>query len=283
MEKKKIKEFEIVEKLKKLWEENERKIKMRFLSETFPFLFSLPLPEIPPSFLERISNKFLKEFDWKKFEKRDFLESDLGLFLTVFLKKNVENYIFSQKRKRIKEENIKPIEVHLKVKEVPITLDYLGYQNRKLHLVIEGDCGGRIGEEMQNGKITVRGNCKDEVGSGMQGGKLIIEGNCGGGVGEGMQDGEIIVRGNCKDAPGVFMRGGKITIEKDCEGWIEVVMWGGELNIKGEAKSFYECAFSPTSRGIIIRKGVEIWRDGNWTKEGIEMRERGEIIVKQKN
>ncbi|MCD6283947.1 hypothetical protein J7J12_01685 [bacterium] len=222
-----IEEFEMVEKsvkeLKKLWEENETELGTKGWSEIFSLSSSLPLPEVSPTLLERTSNKFLKEFDWKKFKERDFLEADLGLFLSAFLRKNIENYISSQKRKGIKEENIKPIEVHLRVKELPIILWHLGYQNpKKLHLIIEGNCGFDIGEDMQGGKIIVKGNCKNWTGGGMQ---------------------------------------------------------DGELNIKGEVKSFHKSAFSPNNKGTIIWKGTEIWRNGNWTKEGKEMWEKGEIPV----
>ena len=109
------------------------------------------------------------------------------------------------------------------MKEVPIILDELGFQNpEKLHLIIEGDCEHGTGEKMQ-------------------GGKIIVEGNCGNWIGEHMQS--------------------------------------GELNIKGEVKFFARFAFSPNNRGTIIWKGIEIWRDGNWTKEGKEMWEKGEIPV----
>jgi len=229
----KIEEFEMVEKsvkeLKKLWEENEEETrKQRYNSRaSFFFFSSFPLPEVPPSFLERISNflgrisnRFLKEFDWKKFEKRDYLGADLGLFISAFLKKNIENYISSQKEKGIKEENIKPIEVHLKVKEAPVRFDYLGYQNpKKLHLIIEGNCGDRIGTKMQGGEIAVKGNCEYRTGEEIQGGKIIVEGNCGSGTGRYMQGGKMIVKGDC---------GGRT-------GW---EMQGGELNIKGKVKSF---------------------------------------------
>ena len=241
MGKKEIKEFEIVEKLKKLWEKNEGKIKMKCFDETFSFFSSLPLPVIPPSFLERISNKFLKEFNWKKFEKRIEIEIDLGLFLSAFLKKNIEKYILSQKEKGIKEENIKPIEVHLKVKELPIRLWCLGYRNpKKLHLIIEGDCGRVVGFEMQGGEVIVRGNCGRGPGWGMQGGKIVVEGNCGSLTGMWMED--------------------------------------GELNIKGKVKSFDASAFSPDNKGTIIWK-TKIWENGNWTKEGKKMRKRGKILV----
>jgi len=222
---KKIEEYieKSVKELKKLWEKNEKKIRGKACSRVFSFFYFCPLPETSPSFLERISNRFLKEFDWKKFEGRDYLTTDLGLFLSAFLKKNIENYISSQKEKGIKEENIKPIEVHLKVKELPVGLNYLGYRNpKKLHLIVEGNCGIRTGNEMQGGKIIVKGNCKMWTGEDMQGGELIV---------------------------------------------------------KGEVKSFDESAFYSTNKGTIIWKNTKIWEKGNWTKEGKEMWEKGEIPV----
>jgi len=242
--KEKIEEFEMVEKsvkeLKKLWEENEEKIKGKFNDETFLFFSSLPLPETSSFFLERISNKFLKEFDWKKFEERENLDRNLGLFLSAFLHKNTENYISSQKKKGIKEKNIKPIKIHLDVKELPVRLSMLGYQNpEKLHLTIEGDCEKFTGIKMQGGKIIVKGNCRNSTGYEMEKGEIIVEGNCRNGTGWQMQ--------------------------------------GGELNIKGEVKSFDKSAFSPNNKGTIIWKNTKIWENGNWTKEGKEMWEREEI------
>ena len=156
----KIEEFieKPVKELKRLWEENEEEMrKQRYNSRaSFFFLSSLPLPEAPFFLLERISNKFLKEFNWKKFEGKEDFETYLGLFLSAFLKKNIEDYISSQKKKGIKEKNIKPIKIHLDVKELPVRLSMLGYQNpEKLHLTIEGDCEKFTGIKMQGGKIIV--------------------------------------------------------------------------------------------------------------------------------
>ena len=210
----KIEEFEIeksveksVKELKKLWEENKAEIVYYpgGIDEMFLLCASLPLPKTSPFLLERISNKFLKESDLKRFEERVFLERGLGFFLSAFLNKNIENYISSQKKKGIKEKNIKPVEVHLKVEELPVRLGYLGYQNpEKLHLIIKGNCG---------------------------------------------------------DWTGAFMKGGK-------------------LNIKGKVESFATSTFSPDNKGTIIWKDTEIWRNGNWTKEGMKMQERGEIPMK---
>ncbi|RLG12079.1 hypothetical protein DRN69_07065 [Candidatus Pacearchaeota archaeon] len=257
-----IEEFEIeksVKELKKLWEENEAGLELKDSITVFPLFSSLPLPEIPPFLLERTSNKFLREFDWKKFKGRKYLNTDLGLFLSAFLNKNIERYILSQKRKEFKEGQIKPIEVHLNVKELPVVLKYLGYRNpKKLYLIIKGDVGGWTGNKMKGGEIIVKGNCNDSTGFGIQGGEITIKGNCADYTGLGMQGGKIIVKGNCRYDTGRYMQ-------------------GGELNIKGEVESFDKSAFSSNNQGTIIWKNTKIWENGNWTKEGKEMWERREI------
>ena len=250
-----------VEELKRLWEENEGEARKRVtLSEIFSFFLSLSLPEVPSFLLEKISNKFLKEFDWKKFWERQYIDTDLGFFLSVFLRKNIENYISSQKQKGIKEENIKPIEVHLK--ELPVSLEGLGYRNpQKLHLTVEGNLGGGSGIEMEGGEIIVKGNCGVDTGGGMKGGKIVVEGNCENFTGRGMKGGEIVVKGNCGSYTGSGMEGGVLILE-------------------GEVESFDKFAFSPDNKGTIIWKNTKIWENGNWTKEGREMWEKGEIPVK---
>jgi len=229
-----------VKELKKLWEENEEEAaEKEWHKEAFSFFLSLPLPEIPPFFLERICNKFLQEFDRKKLQ-RIGIRSNVGLFLSAFLKKNIENYISSQKKKGIKEEKIKPIEVHLDVKELPVRLSFLGYQNpQKLHLRVEGNLGHNTGAEMEGGEIIVEGNCEALTGETMKGGKIVVKGNCSSHAGSGME--------------------------------------GGVLILEGEVGAFDKFTFSPDNKGTIIWKGIKIWENGNWTEEGKEMYEKKKI------
>ena len=280
----KIEEFieKPVKELKRLWEENEEEMrKQRRKYETFSFSYSLPLPETPPSFLERVSNKFLKEFDWGKFRERAFLGDRLGLFLSAFLSKNIENYVSSQKEKGIKEENIKPIEVHLNVEELPIRLDFLGYRNpKRLHLFIKGDVGLYVGCSMTGGKIEIKGNAGHYVGWKMCGGEIKIEEDAGAFVGEEMNGGEIKIEGNIEGSnTGARMRSGKIIVKGNARNYVGWEMYGGEIKIDREVKYFDRSAFVPPNKGTIIWKGIKIWEKGNWTKEGKEMWKRGEIPV----
>jgi len=89
----------------------------------------------------------------------------------------------------------------------------------------------------------------------------------------------VLIRGDVNWCAGARMTGGKVVIEGNTNSQTGQYMTGGILEIKGEVKSFDKSAFSPNNKGTIIWKGIEIWRNGGWTKEGKEMWERGEIPV----
>ena len=309
-----------VRDLKEFWKENER----TFLYDS-PFIrkLSRPFPEVSPSFLERVSNKFLEEFDWDEYRSSEpglfpLVGEGIGTLLSFFLKKNIERYFSEQKSKGLKEKEIKPIVIHLKVKELPVRLSYLGCEKpEKLHLIIEGDCECCTGDRMEGGVIIVKGNCGDHTGWRMKGGKIIVKGNClnytgewmkggkiivekdcrdhtgkemkGGEIivkgdcknytGEEMKGGKIVVEGNCKDHTGEGMKNGEIIVEKECGYYTGSRMKGGTLILKGEVKSFKGVSF-PSNQGTVIWKEIKIWENGDWTKEGKEMVEKGEILYK---
>lgn len=71
---------------------------------------------------------------------------------------------------------------------------FLGYRNSKI-ILVKGDVGESLGEEMSSGMITVEGNCSHFLGAGMSGGKIHIKGNSGDTTGLSMEGGEIHVDG----------------------------------------------------------------------------------------
>ena len=218
-EKKEVKER--VEKLKEIWEENKKefKIKRPISIEKVQNLIEtqLPLPETPYFLLEKVLNQFLKEF-----EKKDYSEDDLGIFISGFINKNIDLYLKNQLQKGKKKEEIKEVLIRLDLRKLKKPLDYLGFKNReKCHLVIKGNVGDRLGREMAGGQIEVQGNCGDWVGDRMSGGKIEIQGNCEHGAGLDMSDGTLIIH--------------------------------------GEVENFADSAFSLLNKGQIWHKGKKIW------------------------
>jgi len=124
-------------------------------------------------------------------------------------------------------------------------------------VLIEGDYGWHLGENMHQGKITVIGNTKGWIGTTMSGGEILIEGNVGDHVG-------CAVRGRK-----VGMNGGKIIIEGDAGTEVGYGLSGGEIFIKGEAHSFV---------GSYARSGKITIGDTAYGKVGNSMK-GGEIHI----
>jgi formylmethanofuran dehydrogenase subunit C len=75
-----------------------------------------------------------------------------------------------------------------------VPINYIGYRNTK-DIVVVGNAGNTVGDEMRSGTITVKGNVRDYAGNEMKGGSIYVEGDVGERVGCLMDGGEIYIRG----------------------------------------------------------------------------------------
>jgi formylmethanofuran dehydrogenase subunit C len=121
---------------------------------------------------------------------------------------------------------------------------YLGEEMTGGSIVVTGDVGSWLGMNMKGGKIEVQGNAGDYVGAGyrgttlgMKGGSIFIQGNAGQEVGCWMVDGIIKIKGNVGLLPGVHMRNGTIHVEGSCEGRAGGQMTGGKIVVGGRIPS----------------------------------------------
>jgi formylmethanofuran dehydrogenase subunit C len=130
-------------------------------------------------------------------------------------------------------------------------------------IIINGDVGMHLGEEMKDGRITVHGNVGGWAGAMMKGGTIEIHGNAGDYLGapyrgssEGMRGGKIIVHGNAGVEAGAHLRkgtmkicgstgqfvgfrmcGGTVYVQKDCEGRAGACMTDGKIIVGGSLES----------------------------------------------
>ncbi len=109
-------------------------------------------------------------------------------------------------------------------------IDNLGHHNTK-RIIVEGDVGDFLGDEMGCGRIIVNGNAGFGVGAGMKGGVLLVNGNADQ-VGMGLEGGSIIVEGDVCDA-GSLMDGGIITVWGNATHLVGSQMTGGEIHLFG--------------------------------------------------
>jgi len=108
----------------------------------------------------------------------------------------------------------------------------IGYSNRK-NIIVMGDTGRSVGQEMKDGSIIVEGNVTYELGFGMVGGDIKVNGDAGHSVGQSMVGGSIRVCGNADDNVGWTMQYGKIKVDGDAGEVVGFHMHGGEIRIMG--------------------------------------------------
>ncbi len=108
-------------------------------------------------------------------------------------------------------------------------------------ILVEGDCGRRVGLQMSGGKIVLHGNAGDFVGVEMSGGMIRVHGNAGDGVGGnlpgskiGMNRGTIYIQGDAGKGLGQAMRRGTIIVGGDAGELVGWNMQAGTIIVFGE-------------------------------------------------
>ena len=121
---------------------------------------------------------------------------------------------------------------------------YVGEDMTGGSILLTRDAGSWLGMRMKGGRIEVKGNAGDYVGAGyrgtdvgMYGGTIIIHGNAGDEVGCWMKNGYIRIYGNAGLFPGMHMSNGTILTEGDCRGRAGAQMRGGKVIVSGRVPS----------------------------------------------
>lgn len=111
-------------------------------------------------------------------------------------------------------------------------------------IIVHGDVGMHLGEEMSGGKITVHGNVGGWAGAMMKGGIIEIHGNAGNylgapyrGCSEGMHGGTIIVHGNVGNETGAHMKKGMVKVYGSAGQFAGFRMCDGVIYIQNDAGS----------------------------------------------
>jgi formylmethanofuran dehydrogenase subunit C len=117
---------------------------------------------------------------------------------------------------------------------------YVGEDMSGGSIFVTGNAGSWLGMRMKGGQIEVKGDAGDYVGAGyrgadlgMKGGTIVIQGNAGNEVGCWMTNGSIRIKGNVGLLPGIHMSNGTIFTEGNCVGRAGAQMRGGKVIISG--------------------------------------------------
>ncbi|MCK4429358.1 MAG: hypothetical protein KAU95_03200 [Candidatus Aenigmarchaeota archaeon] len=119
-----------------------------------------------------------------------------------------------------------------------------------------------INELYMNEELHLNSNILNQFGCYNEDKKIVVEGDCGDWIGENMKGGEIIVKGDCGGWTGYHMKGGKIIVEGDCEDWIGRDLGGGIIKICGDKFNPKEQISYFAQKGEIYHKDELVWKDG---------------------
>lgn len=120
-------------------------------------------------------------------------------------------------------------------------LDRIGGAMNQGQIIVEGDAGMYLGQNMRGGTIHVRGDTGPFAGTGLADGEIRIDGNAGDFLGaatpgerQGMRGGVIRVKGNCGDRAGDRQRRGLIMIGGDASDYCGSRMLAGTIVVMGQ-------------------------------------------------
>jgi formylmethanofuran dehydrogenase subunit C len=188
----------------------------------------------------------------KGFEEGSDFSRKLGLFLTEMINASSHDRF------------------EVPLKDLKGRPTYLCAHNRK-HVIIRGDVGGYLGDEMRGGSILLLGNADNAVGTDMRGGNITVNGNAGGMLGYRMSGGLITVNGPVgfrtlesyriisnydRYVLGNEMSGGRIVVNGDAIGDIGEGMCGGEIHLNGD---FHGKGDPKIQRGRVFHRGKLIY------------------------
>lgn len=108
----------------------------------------------------------------------------------------------------------------------------LGLMNTK-NIIVNGNAGDNVGQEMEGGSIMINGNVGKTAGNFMRGGSITVNGDADQYLGFYMQSGTITVTGNAGEDVGLSMKGGEIHLLGDYES-ISNDIEGGKIYHKGK-------------------------------------------------
>jgi glutamate synthase domain-containing protein 3 len=105
---------------------------------------------------------------------------------------------------------------------VPVTVEILGHagyycagMNQAATVVVHGNAGTGVAENMMSGRVEVRGDASQSAGATAHGGLLLIEGNAGARCGISLKGADIVVKGSVGHLSAFMAQAGTLTVFGD--------------------------------------------------------------------
>ncbi len=114
---------------------------------------------------------------------------------------------------------------------------YCGGMNKRATVVIEGNAGNGVAENMMSGHVLVRGDASAAAGATGHGGLLVVEGNAGARCGIAMKGIDIVVGGSVGHMSAFMAQAGTLTVLGDAGESLGDSIYEAQLFVRGRVAS----------------------------------------------
>jgi len=128
--------------------------------------------------------------------------------------------------------------------DAPITIQirghvgyYCGGMNKEAVVVVEGNAGVGVGENMMSGMVHVKGDASQSAGATAHGGLLVIDGNASARCGISMKGINIVVKGSIGPMSAFMAQSGALVVLGDAGDALGDSIYEAKLYVRGEVKS----------------------------------------------
>jgi glutamate synthase domain-containing protein 3 len=135
---------------------------------------------------------------------------------------------------------------------------YCGGMNKQARILIRGNAGVGLAENMMSGEIRVTGDASQSAGATGQGGLLVIEGSAAARCGISMKGVDIVVKGSVGAMSAFMAQAGNLVVLGDAGEALGDSIYEAHLFVRGKVKSLgADCVEKPmTEEDVAVLSGV---------------------------
>ncbi|MYZ49450.1 protein glxC [Propylenella binzhouense] len=146
--------------------------------------------------------------------------------------------------------------------DAPVTVEirghvgyYCGGMNKRATIVVDGNAGTGVAENMMSGEIRVKGDASQSAGATGRGGLLVIEGSAAARCGISMKGIDIVVKGSIGPMSAFMAQRGNLVVFGDAGETLGDSIYEARLFVRGAVKSLgadcVEKAMGAEERGLL--------------------------------
>lgn len=114
---------------------------------------------------------------------------------------------------------------------------YCAGMNKSAKVVVNGNAGQGVAENMMSGEVWVTGDCSQSAAATAHGGLLVVEGNAAARCGISLKGADIVVKGNVGHMSMFMAQAGRLVVLGDAGDALGDSLYEARIYVRGEVKS----------------------------------------------